>query len=1025
MRAGPANVVRIGAVLGALGALLLFSGLTGFPRDATGATFTSTIPAVEDTFVRSDRPDRNYGYAPTLQADSYPSVKRALIRFHVAELPEGAIVTSARLRLFVVNYSRTGGTVHTVEGIWSEDAVTWANAPAVGGAVAKLSGPAVVGTWVEADLTAAITGNGDVDFYLVTSSADAVYYSSADAGVNPPTLIVQWSGASPSPTPTPTAAPAPTPTATPAPVDGRFQPEPPITAAFFYPWFPNAWRQSGIYPYTNFTPTLGFYDSTDDAIIDEQLRLAARSHIEAFISSWWGQGHHTDIAFRHILDRSARSDSPDPGMRWALYYEPEGYGDPAVYQIVDDLQYFADSYFSNQGYLKVDGRPVVFVWAEAADGPAMADRWARAKAQFGGQVYVVLKVYSGYASDPNQPDSWHQYGPAASYDEQLPYSVTVSPGFWKSGEAPRLVRDPARFESDVQRMAASGAFWQLVTTWNEWGEGTSVEPAAEFGDAYIGILCRNLPGPSDCGQGAPAPTPTATPAPTPSPVSPPSGGSLAFTAGEDTFVKSTRPGSNYGHRPTLEADNYPYVKRTLLRFQVSGIPEGASVASATLRLFVVDPSDHAGTVRAVLGAWSEANTTWSNAPAVGSVVADVSRRAEVGTWVDADVTSAVVGNGSFDFYVVTPSDNGVDFSSRERGDGNPPTLVVEWSGSASFPAPEPAPTPTPTPAPAPTPTPAPAPTPPPVGSFSFSAAGDHGAVSSTDASLRAIASDSGILFHLVLGDLSYSDRTPESAWCDYVRGFLGGTFPAEVLVGNHEEDSRVDGFIRNFAACLPDRLGSVGDYGVQYYFDYPAGQPLARFIMIAADLSVDGTHYDYNSGARADWLRARIREAKAQGLWTIVGTHKNCLTIGIKPCEIGQALTNLLIEEGADLVLQGHDHDYQRSHALALGPGCTAVPAGSFDADCVADNGSDGRYVRGAGTVFVINGNFGGGGFYTIDTSDPEKGYFSAWNGSNVTNPAGFTPARGFVRYTVTADRIEAAFVPTSGGDYTDSFVIR
>jgi hypothetical protein len=1020
MRAGPANVVRIGAVLGALGALLLFSGLTGFPRDATGATVTATIPAVEDTFVRSDRPDRNFGDEPTLQADSYPSVKRALIRFSVEGLPQEALISSAVLRMYIVDASDVPGAVHYVAGGWSEGAATWSNAPPVGVKIADFSGPATAGAWTEADVTAAVSGNGLADFYVVTPSDNGVDYLSREGGAELPTLLLQWSepaGASPTPAATPTAAPAPTPTATPAPVGGSFQPEPPITAAFFYPWFPNAWRQSGIYPYTNFTPNLGFYDSTDDAIIDQQLRLAARSHIEAFISSWWGQGHHTDIAFRHILGRSARSDSPNPGMRWALYYEAEGYGDPAVSQIVDDLQYFADSYFSSEGYLKVNGRPVVFVWADAADGPAMADRWARARAQFGGQVYVVLKVYSGYASDPNQPDSWHQYGPAAGYDEQLPHSVTVSPGFWKSGEDPRLVRDPTRFESDVQRMAASGAFWQLVTTWNEWGEGTSVEPAAQFGDAYIGILCRSLPGPSDCGQGAPVPTPTATPAPTPSPASPSSSGSLAFTASEDTFVKGTGPRSNYGDRRTLEADSYPKVKRTLLRFRVSGIPEGASVASATLRLFVVDPSENAGTVHTVLGAWSEANTTWSNAPAVGTAIAALSRPAVAGYPVDADVTSSVVGNGSFDFYVVTPSDNGVDFSSRERGDGNPPTLVVEWSSSTSFPAPEPALTPTPTPAPAPPP--------PSGGGFSFSAAGDHGAVSGTDASLRAIARDSGILFHLVLGDLSYSDRTPESAWCDYVKGFLGDTFPVQVLVGNHEDDKRVDGFIRNFAACLPDRLGSAGDYGLQYYFDYPARQPLARFIMIAADHSVDGIDYDYNGGARADWLRARIREAKAQGLWTIVGTHKNCLTIGIKPCEIGQATMNLLIEEGADLVLQGHDHDYQRSHALAVRSGCGAVPAGSFDADCVADNGSDGRYVRGAGTVFVINGNFGGGGFYTIDTSDPEKGYFSAWNGSNVTNPAGFTPARGFVRYTVTADSIEAAFVPTSGGDYTDSFVIR
>ena len=301
----------------------------------------------------------------------------------------------------------------------------------------------------------------------------------------------------------PTRTPASAPSSRPAPgtsgVDPSFQPAPPIQAAFFYPWFPNAWTQGGTFPYTNYSPSLGFYNSAGDSTIDRQLELARQAHIEAFIASWWGQGHHTDAALQHILGRTERSGSPYPGLRWAIYYEEEGYSDPSASQITADLKYLAGTAFSHPAYLEVNGRPVVFVWASGGDGSGMAARWAQAKAQFP-NVYVVLKVFSGYSTDPNQPDSWHQYGPASAYDSQVPYSATVSPGFWKKGEAtPRLVRDLTRFEADVQRMAASGAFWQLITTWNEWGEGTSVEPAAQFGNSYLDILCRRLPGKDPCG----------------------------------------------------------------------------------------------------------------------------------------------------------------------------------------------------------------------------------------------------------------------------------------------------------------------------------------------------------------------------------------------------------------------------------------------------------------------------------------------------------------------------------------------
>jgi hypothetical protein len=277
-----------------------------------------------------------------------------------------------------------------------------------------------------------------------------------------------------------------------------YQPAAPIYAAFFYPWFDNAWNQGGVFPYTNFTPSLGWYDSDNNTTIDQQLLLAKKAHLEAFIGSWWGQGHHTDNSLKYIISRSERVGSPYPEMRWSIYYEPEGQGDPSVSQIVSDLNYLAANYFNHPGFLRVNGKPVVFVWSEGGSNADMASRWAQAKAAFGGNVHIVLKLYSGYEDEPNQPDSWHQYGPATASSSHPPYSATVSPGFWKKGESPRLNRDPVRFEADVQKMVNTGAFWQLVTTWNEWGEGTAVEPATQFGNAYIDALCRKIPGPTPC-----------------------------------------------------------------------------------------------------------------------------------------------------------------------------------------------------------------------------------------------------------------------------------------------------------------------------------------------------------------------------------------------------------------------------------------------------------------------------------------------------------------------------------------------
>jgi hypothetical protein len=97
---------------------------------------------------------------------------------------------------------------------------------------------------------------------------------------------------------------------------------------------------------------------------------------------------------------------------------------------------------------------------------------------------VDLKVFLGYRNCANQPSSWHQYGPNAPSDEQPGYSYSVSPGWWRADQAaPLLGRDPSRWQANVKAMVASNEPWQLVTTFNEWTEGTAVESAQEWSSA--------------------------------------------------------------------------------------------------------------------------------------------------------------------------------------------------------------------------------------------------------------------------------------------------------------------------------------------------------------------------------------------------------------------------------------------------------------------------------------------------------------------------------------------------------------
>jgi Glycosyl hydrolase family 99 len=288
-------------------------------------------------------------------------------------------------------------------------------------------------------------------------------------GISPP----------PPPTTTTTSSTVPSP-----------QPSFPIHAAFYYPWFPEAWDQQGFNPFTNYTPTLGFYSSASASTISTHIAEMRYAGMDAGIASWWGQGSDTDTRFPLLLRGAAGTT-----FRWSLYYELEGQSSPTVTQLNNDLTYIAQHYAGDPSYLRIGGRPVIFVYAQPDDLCGMVTRWMQANAR---RFYVVLKVFTGYKTCTDQPDGWHQYGPAVATSDVAGQSFSVSPGFWKKGEtAPRLVRDPTRFASDVQAMIASNERFQLVTTFNEWGEGTAVEPATEWaspsGDGiYLDILHQYL-----------------------------------------------------------------------------------------------------------------------------------------------------------------------------------------------------------------------------------------------------------------------------------------------------------------------------------------------------------------------------------------------------------------------------------------------------------------------------------------------------------------------------------------------------
>jgi hypothetical protein len=159
---------------------------------------------------------------------------------------------------------------------------------------------------------------------------------------------------------------------------------------------------------------------------------------------------------------------------------------------------------------------------------------------------------------------------------------------------------------------------------------------------------------------------------------PASAGTLTFTPDADAKVQQANPTTNYGTSTTLKVDGgTDPVIESYLKFTVSGVT--GSVSNATLRVFTSTSTSDGPAVYAASNAWTETGVNWDTRPSRTSAASDDLGTVASGVSVDLNVTPLVSGNGTYTFDLATSSTDGMTFSSREGA--NKPQLVVTTATS--------------------------------------------------------------------------------------------------------------------------------------------------------------------------------------------------------------------------------------------------------------------------------------------------------------------------------------------------------
>jgi len=321
------------------------------------------------------------------------------------------------------------------------------------------------------------------------------------------------------------------------------------TLSFFYVWYRNQFgphadtlksNWGGILGYDTgwvergrrdttipHAPLDGYYDSFAESAMRRQFQEHQNAGIDGIIVSWWGFGQKdkedtvTHENYSHHSTKKLLKMCPED-VEVTLYLERSKYGyddRKPVAVVVSDISRICEEYGSEKSWLKINGRPVIFIYGRILgefrqEYPDDMKAWQEVREgikKAGHNPFLI--------GDSLNPDYYAVFDGLHTYN---PIGTTVGRGIKGLREAYKRCADAAREQGKLfagtacpgyddrklkERdpgtlvMRKEGGFyedtwgavldaqtdWCLICTYNEWWEGSTIESAIEWGYDYLDL----------------------------------------------------------------------------------------------------------------------------------------------------------------------------------------------------------------------------------------------------------------------------------------------------------------------------------------------------------------------------------------------------------------------------------------------------------------------------------------------------------------------------------------------------------
>ncbi len=289
------------------------------------------------------------------------------------------------------------------------------------------------------------------------------------------------------------------------------------------------------------TPALGFYSQGNPEIADWETLWAVEHGISFFIYCWYrnSQGAPVEMRFGSAIHDALFKSRYADRMQYAIMWENQVRGKAGVADEADLfdnlLPFWLENYFKHPSYLKLDNRPVLFVYRPeylvqdlgSREAVAQAfDRMRRVCRAHGFDGLIILGEYRGHQPEhltllrdlgveasfpycwgiPGSPSPEQATATQMEYIRKqrdlgiLPQVVTLSQAWsgWRDeGSIWKIPPDgfasllhQAREFVETLPEGSIGRRMILLDNWNEWGEGHYIAPYREYGFGYLDAVRR-------------------------------------------------------------------------------------------------------------------------------------------------------------------------------------------------------------------------------------------------------------------------------------------------------------------------------------------------------------------------------------------------------------------------------------------------------------------------------------------------------------------------------------------------------